>query len=141
MKGPTVGNKTAKKCAAKTKPEAPAVTGQAAPLDDDLPGMAGGLAGPTPPQPAALEQFTTRRFDDAPPAGPDGEPIDRCPKCGETDGEFRVIRQHGRGGRDPRTGRLYSDITWGVVICSGCGKRRARKTFVEVEPVDDQGGR
>lgn len=89
---------------------------------EQLPGVAGGLAAKrTDPDP----------FDDAPPAGPDGEPLDRC-KCGETAGAYRTIRETDRiSGRD-RAGKPYRGIIWGVVICAACGRRRPRKQFVRV---------
>lgn len=139
-----MGKNTAKR-SPKTKDSPPPVTNQAEPLDD-LPGVAGGLgaqavtARAVTPEATSGERFKPLEFDDAPPAGPDGEPLDRCPRCGSTDGEYRQIRQHGRSGRDPKTGRLYADITWGVVICGECGKRRPRKTFVQVEGPTAEGG-
>lgn len=89
-----------------------------------MPGVAGGISTPPP-------------LDDAPPAGPDGAPLDRC-KCGETAGEYRTIRETDRiSGRTP-AGKPYRGIVWGVVVCSACGRRRPRKRFVEV--VDEATG-
>lgn len=124
---------------AKTKTKQPKPQSPADGLD--LPGVAGGVAttgpqadrpsGPQPPRP------DPDPFDDAPPAGPDGKPIDRC-KCGETAGEYRTIRETDRiRGLDP-AGKPYKGIVWGVVVCAACGRRRPRKRFVEV--VDEATG-
>ncbi len=97
-----------------------------------MPGVAGGLGAIDSPPP----------LDDAPPAGPDGQPLDRC-KCGETAGQYRTIRETDRiSGRTPGTGKPYKGIVWGVVVCSACGRRRPRKQFVAVvEETDTPGAR
>ena len=105
---------------------------------DLMPGVAGGVAAEAPPPSApSPPQPDPDPFADAPPAGPDGEPLDRC-KCGETAGEYRTIRETDRIRGFSPAGKPYKGIVWGVVVCSACGRRRPRKRFVEV--VDEATG-
>lgn len=78
--------------------------------------------------------FTPKILDDAPPAAADGEPLDRCRVCGETeiDGPPRFIRETTYRGYDAKTGRTFQGIEWLVVVCSTCRQRRMRKRLVGV---------